>query len=76
MPIIKNETDSVKDFLVLYGDLVVKTGQSGLRAALDSLPGDYSQMNDWCDHWLHEQGKEQILKTFNINSYTEAKRSH
>ena len=68
MPFKKNETDSIKDFLVLYGDLLVKTGQCGLRDALDALPSDYSQINDWCNYWLHEQGKEQILKSFKIDS--------
>ena len=76
MPFIQNETDSVKDFLVLYGDLLIKTGQSGLRAAVDALPSDYSQLNDWCNYWLHERGKQLLLKSLNLAACKEARNIH
>jgi len=55
--------ECLKDYLTLNGDLVLKSGQDAILIAIESIPEDLLQMEEWCDLWLDEKEKSQVLTT-------------
>lgn len=51
----------LKDYLTLNGDLVLKSGQEAILLAINSIPEDLMQMEQWCDQWLDEKEKSHVL---------------
>ena len=57
------QVELLKDYLILYGDLVLKSGQTAILPALANIPEILSEMDAWCDHWLDEQGRSKVVKS-------------
>jgi len=64
----RTNIDRLRDYLYLYGDLVLKSGQEAIRVSSESLPDDPTHMNDWCNHWLKEGSEKKILEFIDFNS--------